>query len=171
MNIHTIIVIVASVCIVATIGFTFWNIVMLEQIQLRVADQNDFRYFGLINEENMIVCNPSPFYITFNNLQIKMIYEGRNIGELNFPGEFLKPNSNITNKGKFSTNVFEEVQYLSMHFDAMFLDTIPTRIDPTKMVIATEIQTQIVGIIPYTIKNQYTAFEFWEKMNDKKITC
>ena len=49
------------------------------------------------------------------------------------------------------TDAFEEIQYLSMHFDAMFLDTIPVRIDPTKMVIITETQLQIVGFIPFSV--------------------
>lgn len=171
MNKHTIIVIIASILIAGTIGFTFWNIILIEQIHFGTANQSDFRFFGLINEEEITLCNPSPFYTTFNNLKIKMVYEGQNIGELDFPGVFLEPNSNITKKGQFETETFEEVQYYSMHFDAMFLGTIAQRIDPAKMAIQTEIQTQILGFIPYTLTNQYTALEFWEMMNDDQNIC
>jgi hypothetical protein len=141
------------------------NIYSANQIQFRIENQDDFRYFGLINEEKISICNPSPFYTSFNNLKIKMNFEGRDIGELNFPGKMISPNSEITADGKFTTEVFEEVQYLSMHFDAMFMDTIPQRIDPSKMAIITEIQVQIIGIIPVLISNQYSALEFWEMMN------
>jgi hypothetical protein len=92
-------------------------------------------------------------------------FEGRDIGELNFPGALVSPNSEITREGKFTTEVFEEVQYLSMHFDGMFLDAIPQRIDPAKMVINTEVQVQIIGIIPFSVSNQYSALEFWKMMN------
>ena len=166
MNKHTIIVIVASIVIVSTVAFTVWNIFLANGIEFSGANQNDFRYFGLINEENISICNPSSFYTTLNNLKITMNYEGRDIGVLNFPGTLLAPHSSKTIQGKFTTEGFEEVQYLSMHFDGMFMETIPVRIDPTKMVIITEIQTQIIGFIPYSIKNQYSALEFWELMNN-----
>ena len=171
MNKHTIIVIIASVLIAGTVGFTFLNAVLAEQIQFTVTDQDDFRYFGLINEEKILLCNPTPFYTSFDNFQIRMVYEKRDVGKLSFPGAFVAPNSNVTKQGKFTTNAFEEVQYLSMHFDSMFLGTIPVRIDPTKMIIVTEIQTKIIGVIPYTITNQYSALEFWEMMNSDKNTC
>ena len=171
MDKHTIIVIIASVLIAGTLGFTFGNIFLIEQVGFGLSNQKDFRFFGLINEEEIVICNPSPFYTSFNNLKIKMSFEGREIGEISFPGIFLEPNSNTTKKGEFNTQSFEEVQYYSMHFDAMFLNTIAQRIEPSKMIIQTEIQTQILGFIPYTVTNQYAALEFWEMMNSDENIC
>ena len=171
MDKHTIIVIIAAVIIAGTIGFTFWNIILLDQVKFVMTNQSDFRFFGFINEEKIALCNPAPFYTTFNDLKIKMIFEGKEIGELDFQGVILEPNSNITKKGEFRTEAFEEVQYYSMHFDAMFLNTIAQRIDPSKMVIQTEFQTQILGFIPYTVSKQYSALEFWELMNSEENIC
>ena len=171
MNKHTVIAIIASIVILGTVGFTISNIFMIDQLQLRIANADEFSYFKFINEERLSVCNTSSFYTTFNELKITMVYEGRNIGEINFPGTLLEPNSDITKTGKFTTQSFEEVQYLSMHYDAMFTDTIPIRIDPANMVIITDIQTQLFGFIPYSVTNQYSAFEFSEMMNDEDYAC
>lgn len=172
MNKHTIIVITASIIIVSVVGFDVWNIYSADQIQLRASNQDNFRYFGLINEEKISLCNPSPFYTSFNNFQIKMIYEGRDVGEINFPGALIDANSEITREGKFTTEVFKEVQYLSMHFDGMFLDAISQRINPAKMEINTEFKIQIVGFIPVSVSTQYSALEFWEMMNSNDdYTC
>ena len=90
---------------------------------------------------------------------------------IDFQGAVLDPNSDIKKTGEFTTQNFEEVQYLSMHFDAMFTNTIPVRIDPSNMVITTDIQTQLFGFIPYSVTNQYSAFEFSEMMNDEDYAC
>ena len=172
MNKHTLVVIGASIIIISVVGFGVWNFFAADQIQFKVANEDDFRFFGLINQEKISFCNTSPFYTNFNNFQIKMVYEGREIAKLNFPGGGLEPNTEITREGKFTTNAFEEVQYLSMHFDGMFLDTIPVRINPTKMVIDTEFQIQIIGIIPVSVTKQYSAQEFWEIMNaEEEYSC
>ena len=165
MNKHTVIVIIAAVVIVGTLGFTAWNIVIAEQIQFRPASDGTFSYFSLINQEKLSICNPSPIYATFNEVKISMIYEGRNIGTVEFPGVIIDPDSAIIKDGKFRTEAFEEIQYLSMHFDGMFMDAIPTRIDLVKMEIITDIQTQIMGFIPYSVTKHYQGLEFWEMMN------
>ena len=172
MNKHTIIVIISIIVIAITLAITVGNLFLVYKIEYSVVNQDEFRYFGFINEENISVCNPTSFYTNLNNLKITINYEGRDIGVLNFPGTTIAPHSSKTIQGKFTTDAFEEVQYLAMHFDGMFLNTIPVRIDPTKMVIITEIQTHIVGFIPYTISKQYSALEFWNMMNEKsEYTC
>ena len=50
----------------------------------------------------------------------------------------------------------------------MYNDVIPTRIDQEKMNVETEIQTNIIGIIPYFVTNQYPGLEFWNAMEDRE---
>src|SRR3989304_3771770 len=85
--------------------------------------------------------------------------------ELQINKRVLDPNSSITTRGKFHSDSFEEVQYLSLHYDAMFSGTGPIRIDPTKLEIVTEIHIPIVGFIPFSVTNQYSGLKFWEMMN------
>jgi len=172
MNKHTVIVIVASIAIAGSIVFSSWNIFSADQIQFKAVKQN-FSYFELLNNGKISICNPLPFYADFDTVKIFMIYEGRNIGVLGLSGVFLEPNSEIEIQGKFTSDSFKEIQYLSLHFDAMYNDVIPTRIDQEKMNIVTEIQTKIIGFIPYSISNQYPSFEFWKMMedNNKEYSC
>ena len=166
MNKHSVIVIIASIVIAGTLVFTALNIYTADQIQLRVTDQEGFRYFKLINDGMISICNPLPFYASFNDFNIIIFYEGNNKGTFSVQEIGLDPNSSITTRGKFHSDSFEEVQYLSLHYDAQFSGTGPIRIDPTKLEIVTEIHTPIIGFIPFSVTNQYLGLEFWEMMNN-----
>ncbi len=96
-----------------------------------------------------------------------MIFDQKDKGILSIQGASLSPLSTTTLEGKFSSETFEEVQYLSMHFDGMFGGALPIRIDPKRFDIVTEISTPILGIIPYSITQQYSGLDFWNMMNDK----
>ena len=49
----------------------------------------------------------------------------------------------------------------------MFYGSAPERIDPRQLTIITQIQAPIIGIIPYTITNQYSGLYFWDALNGK----
>jgi len=166
MNKHSVIVIIASIVIAGTLVFTALNIYTADQIQLRATDQEGFRYFKLINDGMISICNPLPFYASFNDFNIIIFYEGNNKGTFSVQGIVLEPNSDITTRGKFRSDSFEEVQYLLLHYDAQFSGTGPIRIDPEKLEIVTEIHTPIIGYIPFSVTNQYSGLEFWEMMNN-----
>ena len=119
------------------------------------------------------MCNPLPFSASFNNVEISMIFDGRDIGVLSASDVFLEPNSETKIQGIFISETAKEAQYLSLHFDSMYNDVIPTRIDLEKMNVVTEIQTKIIGVIPYSITNQHPGLEFWKMMEDidNKYSC
>jgi len=172
MNKHTIIVIVASVVIVASIGFSAWNIFSADYLQFKAVKQN-FSYFDFMNNGKISMCNPLPLSASFNDVKISMIFDGRDIGVLDASDVFLEPNSETKIQGKFTSETAKEAQYLALHFDSMYNDVIPTRIDLEKMIVVTEIQTKIIGVIPYAIINQYSGLEFWKMMEDvdNKYSC
>ncbi len=167
MNKHTVIVIISSIVIAGPFVFAGWNIFAAEQVQFAGIEQERFNYFDMTNDSEIKVCNPSPFYVVFNKINIIMIFDQRDKGILSIQGVTLSPLSTTTLEGKFSSETFEEVQYLSMHFDGMFGGSLPTRIDPKRFDIVTEISTPILGIIPYSITQQYSGLDFWNMMNDK----
>lgn len=43
----------------------------------------------------------------------------------------------------------------------------PIRIDPAKMFVVTNVNSPIIGVIPYTITHQYSGFEFYNMMKDR----
>ena len=100
MDKHTLIVIVASVVIVSAIGFSVWNIFSAGNVEFMATTQN-FKYFELINNGKVSMCNPLPFYANFNDVKISMIFDGRTIGVLGLSEVQLEPNSETKVQGKF----------------------------------------------------------------------
>jgi len=49
----------------------------------------------------------------------------------------------------------------------MYNGVIPTRIDSNNITIVTEIDSQVLGFIPFTNVNQYPGLEFWSLMNNQ----
>jgi len=173
MNKHTAIVIIASFIIAGPFVFAAWNIYGIQQIQFVGTEEKKFNYFDMINDGEINVCNPNPFYVVFDKMDILMIFEQRDKGRFSIQGTTLPPSSVTTLEGKFRSDTFQESQYLSLHFDGMFSGSAPIRIDPSKFAIATETHTSIIGIIPYSITQQYSGFDFWNMMNDKggQLSC
>jgi len=167
MNKHTVIVIISSIVIAGPFVFAGWNIYAAEQVQFAGIEQERFNYFDMIHDTEIKVCNPSPFYVVVDKINVIMIFDQRDKGVLSIQKTTLSPLSTTTLEGKFSSETFEEAQYLSMHFDGMFSGTAPLRIDPNKFAIVTEISTPILGMIPYSITQQYSGLDFWNMMNDK----
>jgi hypothetical protein len=49
----------------------------------------------------------------------------------------------------------------------MYNGVIPTRIDSNNITIVTEIDSQVLGFIPFTKAKQYPGLEFWSLMNNQ----
>jgi len=174
LNKHSIIVIIASFVIAGPFVFSAWNIFAVDQIQfLGKETAAGFSYFDIINNGEINVCNPLPFQIIINKIDFVMFFEQKNKGIFSIQDATLLPSSITTLKGKFTSETFAEVQYLSMHFDGMFSGATPIRIDPSKFAIVTEIHTPIINVIPYSITKQYSGLDFWNMMNEnkEKISC
>ena len=77
------------------------------------------------------------------------------------------PVSSIIVNGTFRSDTFSEAQYLALHFDGMFSGSAPERIDPRKIVFITQIEAPIIGVIPYSVTNQYSGLFFWDTLNGK----
>jgi len=171
LNKHSMIVIIASVVIASTFAYSGWNIYAVEQLQFSIADKEKFNYFDMVNGAKVSVCNPLPFFVHFNEFNIVMILQGDEKGTFTVQGITLPPSSSLELEGKFRSETFEESQYIAMNFDGMFGGGVPVRIDPSNLAIATEIETPIIGVIPYSVTNQYSGFDFYNKMNDIDFKC
>ena len=167
MDKHMVIVIISSIVIAGPFAFAGWNIYAAEQVQFAVIEQERFNYFDMIYDREIKVCNPNPFYVVVDKINIIMIFDQRDKGVFSIQKTTLSPLSTTTLEGKFSSETFEEAQYLAMHFDVMFGGTAPIEIDPNRFDIVIEISTPIIGMIPYSITQQYSGLDFWNMMNDK----
>ena len=170
MNKHTIIVIIASVVIAAPFIYAAWNIVSLENLELRSSEHGRFSFFEISNNRAIEVCNPTSAYLSFNKLTITMFYQNDNEGTYTIPGQSLPPSSLSLLDGSFRSELYAESQYTFLHMDAQFAGTAPIRLDPNEMFVVTDIHTSILGFIPYKVTKQYYAFDFYNIMNEKEGT-
>ncbi len=165
MDKHSLIVIIAAIVIAIPFVYSGLNIYAANQLQFHGTDEDRFRFFDMINDGSVEVCNPSPFFVNFNKLSIITYFDSYNKGTISSKPISISPLSSIEVNGTFSSESFPEAQYLALHFDGMFSGSAPQRIDPKKLMIATEIETPIIGIIPYTVTKYYSGLNFWQTLN------
>lgn len=172
MEKQKIIGIVAIIIIIGTVGYSLLNVYALEQLEFGGID-NLFRFFSFNTvDSTMNICNNSLLPANFNELNIMIYFEKKLLGTYVVNSASLMPNSVIQANGEYASDSMAYSQTLFMHFDHLFSGSDNTvRIDPRKMDVVTQFQTTIIGI-PYTVSEQYTAFDFWNMLNDKEnLTC
>lgn len=166
MEKYTIISIVAISVLAVTVSFSVLNVLAAENLQFRGVD-GSFSFFGLSEKGNIEVCNTLPFFATTDKFDIS-IYNDREIQGIFAFDEFtINPMSSSIINGEFSSESYAESTYLFFHYDGMFSGSTPMRLNPSKMIVVTEIQTPIIGVIPYSVTKQYSSLEFWDMMNGK----
>lgn len=172
MNKHNIIVILASVVISGTVGFSVWNVFAVQQLELH-GNEGLFRFYEFItNEDKIKLCNPSPFFTSFNQFKIFLMFEDTLKGTFYIDGMTIPAHDSVVSDGKFISDTYSEAQYLAMHFDTMFEGSSPIRIDPRKLAIDTEFQVLILGFIPYNVTHHYAGLEFYQLLNeDSNANC
>ncbi len=171
MEKQKIISVIAIIIIIGTVGYSLLNVYALEQLEWSGND-NLFRFFSLYTVEDTInICNNSLIPVSFNKLDILIYFEKELLGTYVIDSTSIMPNSVFKVNGKYSSESSEYSQTLFMHFDHLFSGSDNTiRIDPRKMDVVTQYQTTIIGI-PYVISDEYTAFNFWNMLNDEKTVC
>ena len=165
MNKYSTITIIAIVAMVLPIVYGFWNMYSVEQLQLRTPN-NKFSYFDMSNSEKIKICNPTPFFVSFNGIEIDVYYQDDVKGTFKVDSATLDPNTFKILDVNFTSESFSESQYMFMHMDGEFSGSIDIRLDPNKMLVNTIYQTNIIGIIPYEQTITQSAFDFSTTMNE-----
>ena len=172
MNKHTVIVIIASIVIAGTVGYSIWNVFAINNIKIASAEKENFSYFDLMSYEKITMCNSLPFFVNVDRFEIMMYYDNELKGTLTVKPTTIAAQSATIVDGEFRSELVADTQYLFLHLDGEFSGTQPIRIDPAKMFVVTNVNSPIIGVIPYTISHQYTGFDFYNMMKDRTdFTC
>ncbi len=166
MNRYSIITAIAIIVIITPILYGVWGIYSVEKLQLRTPNV-EFSYFEMSNYEKIEICNPMPFFVGFNGLKIEPYYINDIKGVFEIGPTTISPNTSEILDVNFSSDNFSEAQYLFMHMDGQFADEIPIRLDSSKMVVVTNFETRIIGIIPYQNTITQSGFDFTNMMNEE----
>lgn len=164
MNKYSIIAIIAIIVIVIPIVYGLWGIYSVGQLELRKTNV-EFSYFEMSNSGKIQICNPMPFFVSFNGVKIESYYQNDLKGSFEIGPTTIQPKTSEIIDLQFTSENFAESQYLFMHMDGQFDGELPIRLDPNKMVMATIFETRIMGIIPYQTTILEPSFDFTQKMN------
>jgi hypothetical protein len=170
MNKHTIITIIAIIVIVAPIAYSGLSILGVQQLEYRWDNPGEFTYFTMLNQGEMEFCNTIPFWISIQKFQVEAFYQADTLGIFTVPLLELNPSSSNVEPGIFKSEEMSEAQHIFMTFDFMFNGG-NIRLDPNQFIIEINIDTPILGIIPYTTTTQISGFEFDKLMNAEDLTC
>lgn len=165
MNKYSIITAVAIIVIIIPILYGVWAIFSVEQIQLRTPNE-EFSYFEMANKEEIQICNPMPFFVSFNGMKIETFYTEDVKGSFDIGPTTLEPETSKIFEVNFSSDNYSESQYLFMHMDGQFDGEVPVRLNPNEMVVTTSVETRIIGLIPYQTTVTQSAFDFTNMMNE-----
>ncbi len=170
MNKYSKITLVAIIAIVIPFAYSILNIYAAEKLQYRWSDQGKFNYFALSNNGDVEFCNTLPYWTNFKKFEITTFYDFENKGTFIIQPLVINPLSHATQKGTFHSEEFTVAQYLFMQLDFEFNGG-PIRLDPNKMHVMVNIDTPIIGVIPYSTSMQYSGFDFNQIMNNKNFDC
>ena len=165
MNKYSIITAIAIIVIVIPVLYGVWSVFSVEQIQLRTPNE-EFSYFEMSSNEEIQICNPMPFFVSFNGVQIETFYTEDIKGIFEIGPTTLEPNTSQILELNFLSDNFSESQYLFMHMDGQFDGEVPIRLNPNKMAVTTTFDTRIIGVIPYQTTITQTGFDFTNMMNE-----
>jgi len=170
MNKHTIITLIAIAVIVAPFVYSGLNIYAAEQLKFRWSEPEKFNYFSMSNDGKMEFCNPLPYNVNFKNFQITTLYDSHNRGVFIVDSLSITPSASVIRNGTFSTDEYNVAKQLFMQMDFEF-DGGDISIDPNKMFVLVNINTPIIGVIPYSTTTEYTGFNFDKIMKDRDFDC
>jgi hypothetical protein len=168
MNKYSVITAIAIIVIIIPILYGVWGIYSVEKLQIGTPDSK-FSYFDMSNYEKIEICNPLPFFVSFNGLKIEFYYQNDIKGVFEIGPTTISPNTSEILDVDFSSENFAEAQYLFMHMDGQFGGELPMRLDPSKMVMVTSFETRIIGVIPYQNTFTQSGFDFTNMMNEESL--
>lgn len=169
MNKYSKITLVAIIVIIIPFVYSVLNIIAAEQLQFKWS-KDKFSFFELSNGGDVEFCNTMPYWTSLNKFEIITFYDMKQNGIFTVYPLTINPSSTAIQKGVFSSQEFTAAQYVFMNLDFEF-DGGDIRIDPNKLYVTVNINTPIIGIIPYTTTLQYSGFEFSNLMNNEKLSC
>jgi len=171
VNKHTLIVIISIIVIAVTLGYSSLNLVFVKDLQFRWHQEGNFDLLSTMFGGKLIVCNDSDYPASFQRYSFNIVYDDQSLGMFSANGIVALPHTSTTIDGKFSTGDKQISQILFASLDTAFSGSEQAaRIDISKMSATTTLETKIIGVIPFSITQEYSGQEFLDMMN-RKTSC
>jgi len=170
MNKYSIITAIAILIIIIPFVYSGLNIVGAQQLEYRWSNPEEFSFFTLSNSGEIELCNTISFWTSFQKFEVVTFYAGKHMGSFVTNPLTINPSSSKIQEGVFTSETTAETQRNFMILDFMFNGG-AERMDPDKLIILIQVDTPIIGIIPYSSTTQISGFEFDKMMNAENLSC
>ena len=164
MDRHAGIVAVASVVIAASVGYSAFSVLTLDELQIKWNDRGSFDFMTMLNGGVIEVCSSSSIPLRFSGITIETFYNGEAVGRFVTGGATVQPGSaqELDGRGEMTSMAGS---IFSMFVDTEMSGTDIARIDADAMTVRTGIDAVVLGLIPYTVSKEYAGQEFFDAMN------
>jgi hypothetical protein len=170
-NKHTIVVIVSAIVIAASLGYSSLNLLSAKDLQFRWYQADSFDLLSIMFGGKVSVCNNSDYPAAFASYSFDVIYEEQSLGVFTIDGTGLAPHTSAMLDGKFATDDERVANILLASLDtALSGSGQAARINPAHMTVTTTLETKIIGLVPFSVTQQYSGDEF-VKMMGQKTSC
>lgn len=170
MNKHSIITIVAIIVIILPFAHSGLSIIGIQQLEYRWDSPGQFSFFTMSNDGEIEFCNPMPFWISFQELEIIPHYQASSLGSFSVEPTTVNPMSSTVQEGVFSTEGLSAARHIFMSLDFEFNGG-DIRLDPNEFIVVVHADMPILGVIPYSTTTQISGFDFSRMMNAEDLTC
>lgn len=166
VNKHTIIVIVSIVVIAGSLGYSSLNVISAKELEFGWPHQS-FEFTSVIIGKTLEVCNNSSLPATFQKYSFTIIYDENVLGTFSTGNGGFAPHTSGNVYGKFVSND-ERISNIFLSFmDTEAGGTDVARMDLGKMKVMTNLDTTVMGVIPFSIPHEYSGEEFMKMLNTK----
>ena len=168
-NKHTIIVIISIAVIAGSLGYSSLNVVSAKNLEFGWPGQS-FDFLAALTGKTINVCNDSDLPATFSQYSFTMFYDEDDLGTYSTGSGGLNPHSDGVIFGKFESKDNRMSTLFFSFLDTEMSGTDVTRINKDKVTVITKLDTTILGVVPFSITEQYSGQEFLDLIN-KKSSC
>lgn len=166
MDKHAWIVVLASVVIAVSVGYSSFSAVTLDQIQMKWNDRGSFDFVTMLNGGIIEVCNSSFVPLSFNQISIATFLDGEEVGRLTAGGTTVQPGSSAELRG-VGEMTGSAAGIFASYIDTEMSGSSIAGIDPSSVAVLTSIDTSVFGMIPFSVTERHSGQEFFEMMNGK----
>lgn len=135
------------------------NVFAINNLQFRAHSVESFDIVDMSADAKFEVCNPTFFPASFNTLEIDMIYKSTDFGTFTVWGKTIPSQSPTVVDGRLNINgqaVFQLfVAAMGSAFGGQEMD-----FDPEQIRFITTLDAPILGVIPFSVSQNYSADEF-----------
>lgn len=174
MKRHVVVGIVALFVIGVTVSFSLVNAVFLDNLQIRWHNEaGGFDYLTLVaGEQKVRLCNTAPVPLFVNQVTIAPFYDKEELGRFVIDGTVIPASASVDLFGT-PVNTDSSTDIMMMYLDTEFSGNDIARIDGSKMTVLTQVDTKILGLIPYSSTQVYPGDYFLDMMNyrDGSFAC